>query len=88
MIRKLIRAVPAVALLAVSVAHAGTPADVVVAQVPAASERVRSVDAKTQETLQLSKQVEDLRRTLGAVRSEINQVPQYLDQGSGPITGS
>ena len=88
MIRKLIRAVPAFALLALSVAHASTPAEVVAAQVPAASEQVRSMDAKTQEALELRKQVEDLRKTLSEVRSEINQVPQYLDQGSGPVTGS
>ena len=88
MIRKLIRAVPAVALLAVSVAHAGSPANVVAAQVPAASEQVHSMDAKSQEVLQLRNQVEDLQKTLSEVRSEINRVPEYLDQGDGPITGS
>ena len=87
MIRKLIRAVPAVALLAVSVAHAATPAEVVAAQVPAASEQVRSMDAKTQGALELRKQVEGLQKALSEVRSEINQAPQYLDQGSGPVTG-
>jgi hypothetical protein len=88
MIRKMIRAVPVVALLAVSVAHAGNPANVVAAQVPGASEQVRSIDAKTQEVLELRKQVEDLQKSLSEVRSEFNHVPQYLDQGGGPVTGS
>jgi len=86
MFRKLIRAVPAVALLAVSVAHAGTPADVVAREVTAASEQVRSPDPKTQEVLELRKQVEELKRMLSEVRSELNNVPQYLDQG--PSGGS
>jgi hypothetical protein len=87
MIAKMIRAVPAVVLLAVSVAHAGTPADVVVRAVPAASEQVRSLDPKTQEVLELRKQVEELKRMLDEVRSEVNHVPQYLDQTGAASNG-
>ena len=89
MIRKLIRAVSVVALIAASVAHAGTaPAEVVATQVPTASEQVHSLGAKTQEVLELRKQVDELLRALAEVRSQLSHVPQFLDQSGSPITGS
>jgi excinuclease UvrABC helicase subunit UvrB len=51
------------------------------------SDQVRPADPVPEEIRHLHKQVDQLQRTLELLREQTERVPQYLDQGNGPITG-